>query len=550
MILFSQTPEEIYSKMSDMNMIDKFVFIVKEYCDAPETFIRAGGYSLISSLQGRFATVVGVPFSGRPNPWFIISSIPARMRRSATLNYVEYVYKGILKQYYKGSVRLTKSEIEEIEKEIEKEFVEEDKSLYISTLEDEDKKKLAQEGVDKRNIQSKSELSTQKQNWTLQNKINDMVDSSIIEEGSKEGLMDHLGAAYKKGLTELIILSPEFGAIISSIMQKSYQFGVASLLSKLKYGESGTVYLSQRGGKKGLRYVPPGLFITMFATMQEPGQYLTEAQSRQGLLRRLMIGYIKNTDLDMKDWKAPIRNDRWKLWELLDLYTKELYTNVVITDNSRSYAEKLGDIECVPIYIDDVKDELNDLARKIDEEIIHDDSDYLIYKQGTWEQLTELAAIHCIARRKFEGDISTEIPSLMFNVTKEDLDIVKEFHEKFSMNAEEVLDNINRPASKFTSHEKDLDRIYRYVYRAGIEGIKKTDLGNSAKLLKDALNEILDTLVSYGRVKMKTIPTKGRQITVYISTELLERKDMIEKEKIEHNRLINKGELFTKKEGK
>lgn len=164
--------------------------------------------------------------------------------------------------------------------------------------------------------------------------------------------------------------------------------------------------------------------------------------------------------------------------------------------------------------------QINDIARKIDEELIHDDSDYSIYKQGTWEQLTELSAIHCIARFQLI-DVGDE-QNWLFSIEQEDLDAAKKFHDSLSRHAQEVLDEISRPSSRATSQEKDLDRIYRYIFRAGIEGIKKTDLGNSAKLLKDPLNEILDTLLGFGRIKMRVIPTKGRKLTMYVAVALLE----------------------------
>ena len=290
-------------------------------------------------------------------------------------------------------------------------------------------------------------------------------------------------------------------------------------MSKLKYGESGSVYLSQRRGAAGTRYVPPGLFVTMFATMQEPDQYLTEAQSRQGLLRRLMIDYVKTSDLSMDNWKPPLMPDRWQVWQLLKMYIEDLYNRMIQTELLCAPIEDRYDKPAVAIYFDSVREQINKIAKDIDDEIIHDDSDYLIYKQGTWEQLTEISAIHCLARFKpFRGDPS------FFSILQEDLDAAQVLHKEISRHSEEVLDNISRPDSRASSQQKDLDRIYRYIYRAGVEGITKTRLGNYAKLLKDKLNEILDTLVGFKRVTMVVVPSGGRKITLYVATELLEAK--------------------------
>lgn len=471
--------EAIYKDLAHLNMIDKFVNIVEEYCDSPEIFIRAGGYHLVASVLGRFCTIPEMPSGNKPNPWFIISSIPGRMRRSAILNYVSYVYRNVLEKFYNDKISLTEDETAELNKK------------------------------------GKTEAEIE---WSRKQKLKAYVNSTIIEEGSKEGIMDHLEEAHKNGVTEFAVMSPEFGAIISSMMEKSYQHGVSSLLSKLKYGEPGSVNLSQRGGKKGLRYVPPDLFITMYASMQEPKQYLTEAQSRQGLLRRLMIGYVKHSDLNMDDWKAPLRVDRWTVWNLLEVYSDELYQKMVELEQSRWYAEKVGEDSSVPIYFDIVRQQINDIAREIDEKLIHDDSDYMIYKQGTWEQLTELSAMHCVARFeifKINNDTS-------FNITQDDLDTSRKFHDLLSKHAEEVLDEISEPPSVATSHEKDLGRIYRYIYRAGIEGIKLTDLGNLSKMLKDQLHEVVDTLLVNNKIKMRRYPTGKRMLTVYIATALLE----------------------------
>lgn len=66
------------------NIIDEFTKRLMSYTDAPEIFIRACGYYLISATLGEFYRNKLVPFgSQRPNLWVILSSIPGRMRRSS-----------------------------------------------------------------------------------------------------------------------------------------------------------------------------------------------------------------------------------------------------------------------------------------------------------------------------------------------------------------------------------------------------------------------------------------------------------------------------------
>lgn len=66
-----------------INIQEEWERRVKEIVDAPEIMIKATGYYLQSAILGEFFTNPSLPIgSQRPNLWFILSSIPARMRRS------------------------------------------------------------------------------------------------------------------------------------------------------------------------------------------------------------------------------------------------------------------------------------------------------------------------------------------------------------------------------------------------------------------------------------------------------------------------------------
>lgn len=457
--------------MSNSNLIDRFVDIVTPYCDAPEVFIRTGSYHLIASLLGRFCTVPEMPSGNRPNPWFICSSIPGRTRRSVVLNYVSYVYKGVLIKFYKDIMDVS-SEDEE--------------------------KDMTEDEIDK----------------LREKKIYEFIDKTIIESGSPEGMMDHLGDAYKKGVDCFAIMSPEFGAVLSSIMQKGYQRGVSTLLSKMKYGESGSAFLSRRGGKKGYRYVPPDLFVTMFATMQEPDQYLTEVQSRQGLLRRLMVTYVKTSDLSMDDWEPPLRKERRVVWNNLDVYVDDLYHKMRQLGGNCWYVEKRADKPAVPVDIL-CYEAINKIAEDMDADLISESSDYNIYRQGYWEQLTELATIHCIGRfNPMEG-----ADGWMFAVGPDDLAAAVALHDDISKNAREMMDSITTTSDDVRTQERTIERIYRFVRRAGKEGISRSELYTRAKYKSIVLDDYIKTLIISDRIYLDIIITPGRDKTIYIATE-------------------------------
>jgi len=127
--------------------------------------------------------------------------------------------------------------------------------------------------------------------------IRTIVEDSIVEEGTPEGIVDHTNATK---LDAYHIASPEFGSVFQRMRPDQYEFGYAASLSKLYYGEGGTQLLSQRKGGIGVRRLREGLYVTMFATMQEPRYYLTPELMRQGLLRRIILCYVKPEEL--KDW--------------------------------------------------------------------------------------------------------------------------------------------------------------------------------------------------------------------------------------------------------
>ena len=155
---------------NNVNLIDRYVGITEKYTDAPEMFLRAGGYFLISTLLGSFFNLPDVKV-GRLNVWFILSSIPGRMRRSSVMNYVTFVLKNTLKQFYINQ-GLTGDEAEQ---------------LYAL---------------------------------------------SQIEDSSPEGLCDAIIEGVEHNLMSFCIMSSEFGIVLQRIQSggKHYSSGVDILL--------------------------------------------------------------------------------------------------------------------------------------------------------------------------------------------------------------------------------------------------------------------------------------------------------------------------------
>ncbi len=436
---YQKWAEKRYRELGDIDLISKFTKIVSEYCDAPEDFIKAGGYHLVASLLGRFAILPNVPYGNKPNPWFILSSIPSRMRRSTVLNYVEFVYKRALSYFYNG-----------------------DKDT---------KQKIAH---------------------------------SILEEGTIEGLMDHIETAYNEGITAFTIMSSEFGGILKRMTSTNYQIGVSSFLSKLKYGEEGTMYLSTRGGKKGIRHIPHGLFVTMFTSMQEPEFYITKEQVRQGLMRRLMIIYKRPADL--KRWLSPLRLERADVWRLLDCYATELAEKMGILHQRRYFRLRYDDEPAVPIYITE-NEAINQLAKDLEMSLVEKDkkgikvSDLDIYKLGFTEQIIELSAVRSLARFQLvEGD------TLSFVVTEEDLKEAQAFHKSISSRIEEVFESISvrRQPLKI---EETIEKIFEFIRRGGKSGVAKSELYRAFQIKANELESCLASLIRADRIVMITEKT-------------------------------------------
>jgi hypothetical protein len=432
------------------NLIENYVDITKKYTDAPEMFLRAGGFFLISSLLGEFFSLPDVKV-GRLNVWFILSSIPGRMRRSSVMNYANFVLKKTLIQY------------------------------YVNQNKDNDK-------------------------------ANHLYSLSQIEDCSPEGLCDAIIEGAKYNIMSFFITSTEFGDILKRISGgKHYSSGVDILLSKLYYGEGYNQQLSRRGGGEP-RIIPSGTYVTMYSSIQEPHQYLTESMSRQGLLRRIMFLYMKTTDMTMEAWKEPFKQNYDNIWRELENYA---YNHIVPARRRLFELTEQGKKPIPCRFVEDVKNRITEFAREADANVLNDASDYNIYRQTQWEYQVKLSALVVIAEA-FAKD-----PSDLCNLDVKEIVVETRHYEQacafiqsLDKHTENMMEEITLGSEQRRFREV-LERIYKKIKDAGAAGINHSDLSRAFPKREHHLQEYIAVLEEEERIVSKQIPTKGRTKVVY-----------------------------------
>jgi len=440
------------------DLIDEFVDIVTPYCDAPSGFIEAGGYYLISTLLGRYFRCTQMPQRGRPNIWFILSSIPGRMRRSTIQHYTDHVYQRVMMGYYEKL-------------NIAPNFIEEEENTFT------EEEKI---GVALKYRES-------------------LIYDSMLEEGTPEGIMDKIEDADQDMFT---IVSTEMGSVFQRMRRRDYQTGVSTLLSKLYYGEGGSIALSRRGGKKGGRTVPKGLYVTMFAGMQEPKWYLDNSMVRQGLLRRIIIIFVEPKDLNR--WLPPMKGERDEIYGKLDDYADKLidimlnYHGIVA-----GYVPQMLDLFFNP----KVMEKINARAKELDEALKEKTTNANIYRQSMWEHHAKLSMLRRIAENRLE-----ELSGLkQVTVDEDNLSVAAEFIDPIFEKTEDIILSIGDEPQPIRTFEEPLERVWLIIAGGGKEGITRTDLYRESNMRADELDSLISTLIRSGRiVQMKGVSTGGK----------------------------------------
>lgn len=327
----------------------------------------------------------------------------------------------------------------------------------------------------------------------------------IIESGTPEGIMDQIGEEPNSSYT---IQSTEWGMIMEDMKKGDhYSYGVASLLSKLKYGEGGKQSLSQRGGKSKGRSLPEGLYVTMLTGMQEIHNYLTAKQLDQGLPRRMYIVYVPEADR----WKKPI-----------DQIRTQVNLNDIINTLRARRQRYLRETKLInSILLPDAEELINNYSKKLDAELDKNKDYASIYKQSLWEHMYEFSTIHAIASREPEMVNN----KLLLNVILKDVKAVEPMIKYVEVNMTEVIENLGTVDVPVRVHRTTQQGVYRRIHQVGSEGIGFNKLGKKFQGMdREPLNKLVNNLVSDGDVKWFHLKTgkPGRPPRVLVAKEFIE----------------------------
>jgi len=454
-----------------MGFIEQYVNLVSKYTDAPEIFVQASGYHIISNTLGPYFRIMSSKCD-RPNLWFMLSSIPGRTRRSTIIGYDSTVLQNAWTKF------------------------------FIETSEENISQKVAYQRYM----------------------------TSVIETGSKQGICDKIVSGIDQGLNVFDVHSHEYGDVLRQMCQhtktQTYTSGVDTLLSRLYYGESFVEDLSRRRPKEegGTidRIIPAGLYITMFAGMQEPKMYLTKDMNRQGLLRRILILHEKTEDMTMGRWKPPLTPMYTEHSNDLKEFASDLVKEMIRYKNAldslkASFKPKWAD-DIVLLYADlcdVVRNEINSRAKQQDENLIKDPSDFNIYQQTLWENTTKLTILEALASNAVVGKERTT----MVIASESHYQKAKEFMDRAQKNTEQMMEDLGVVESDIHV-DMDSDRVLRYIKKAGQEGITTSYLLTRTGYKAYQLQECIRTLLKRECIKVEDSRNKtGRPGWIYYPEE-------------------------------
>lgn len=273
-------------------------------------------------------------------------------------------------------------------------------------------------------------------------RVDELVSDTIIEEGSAEGIMDHLSDIYKK-LDCFDIEGSEFGAIFQKMSGNSYEAGVPSLLSKLYSGEGGTMLLSKRSGLKK-RYLPPRLFVTMLVGLQEPEYYITPIMIRQGLMRRVVLINVDKAT----SYKPLIDDRRFAAAPAINRFIEELTTKMIEFDKIHTTVCASGDEHILCNLHPTVQDKINEFSRKLDEAVDKEPTNLNIVKQTFGLHLSNLTIIEGILEGTFDSGTRT------LSITESHLDPAYKFLIEATSNYESIIPSLGRKKESIVSYAK------------------------------------------------------------------------------------------------
>lgn len=401
---------------SHTSLIDEFVSTIQKWSDTPDVMLRSAGYFVVSSTLGKYLTLEQLPAKyPRPNVFFVLGSDPYLTHRST----LESMVKTVLSENFKALNWDRYRRVPKKEKEDEGAILAEfefipDEGELVSDDDGEKGRFLAKE-----------------------------FDKHLVESGTPEGLVDHI---QRYGYDNYFLIGSEYGEAFAHITNPShYMYGLITILDKLYYGESYSLVLSTRQGKNP-RYFREGLYVNMFAGMQDMRLYLNEFMGRQGFLRRCILVPVFTEDLDENTRKAPVFPERESLWtNELPNFAKKL------TEVERGLAAMLATYRKISVLmLPSAQKKLNELAvnndRRIIEQARKDKATNLrsFYFSSHWEQIIKLAALEAVSELQ-ENDapqIENFGSQVVLNIYDRHLDRAIAFLEGLEPGQEKVLDEV------------------------------------------------------------------------------------------------------------
>ncbi len=287
------------------------------------------------------------------------------------------------------------------------------------------------------------------------------------------------------------IVSTEMGSVFQKMRRRDYHVGSSTLLSKLYYGEGGSIALSRRGGKKGGRTIPKGLYVTMLAGMQEPRWYLDTAMVRQGLLRRIIIIFVEPKDLNR--WLPPMKGERDEIYSKLDDYADKLI-DIMVNYHSivAGYVPQMLDLFFNPKTME----KINLRAKELDEALKEKPTNANIYRQSMWELHAKLAMLRRIAENRLE-----ELAGLkQVTVDEDNLSKAAEFLDPIFKKTEDIIRSIGEEPQPIRTFEEPLERIWLIIASGGKKGITREALYRESKMRAVDLDGFVSTLLRADRI--------------------------------------------------
>jgi hypothetical protein len=258
---------------------------------------------------------------------------------------------------------------------------------------------------------------------------------TILEDGSPEGLID----AIKEEITSYTLHSTELGGVLARCKYSQYAQSLFTVWSKLYYGEGGVQHFSQRSDKPSIRILPPDLYVTMLAGLQEPELYFNETMLRQGLLRRLMIVYVPKA----LNWMDPINQNREKF--NVDDAVKTLLLK-------RKNLKEKGNIN---VTLDpEAQKIINEYAKENDEQLDILPDPVSLYKQTYWEHVLKISVIRAIDTEPEQGELT---------VNKQHVDKAMKFVKEYAINIEPEIMKFGMEGERIKSKETDFQLILRLI---------------------------------------------------------------------------------------